>query len=58
MKDQQAHVAFMAAVAKHFYSEPNAKLSKDGVELRFGTHGSPKKGVLVRPRSRKRRRAD
>jgi hypothetical protein len=34
-----AHIALMAAVAKHFFREPNAELSKK-TELRWGAKGS------------------
>ena len=33
------HARLMEAVARHFFGEPNERLSKKG-ELRFGSHGS------------------
>ena len=33
------HVRLLQAVARHFFGDPNRRLSKKG-ELRFGTHGS------------------
>jgi hypothetical protein len=34
-----AHIKLLQAVARHFFGDPNQRLSKKG-ELRFGTHGS------------------
>jgi hypothetical protein len=30
----------MEQIARHFFGEPNEKLSRQNIELRFGTHGS------------------
>ena len=46
MRDLNKYAAVLPELAHHYWGEPNASMSKPGIELRFGAKGSKSVDLL------------